>query len=50
MNTSTKPALQSKLLVYLNFYRLADKQNNQERKAELEPYIEDLREEIKKAE
>lgn len=50
MNTNTKITLQSKLMVYLNYYRLAEKENNQERKDKLEPYIEDLREEIKNAE
>jgi hypothetical protein len=50
MNSNAKIALQSKLMVYLNYYRLAEKQDNQERKDKLEPYIEDLREEIKNAE
>ncbi|WP_164918975.1 MULTISPECIES: hypothetical protein [Acutalibacteraceae] len=50
MNSNAKTALQSKLMVYLAYYRLAEKENDQERKDKLEPYIEDLREEIKNAE
>lgn len=50
MNSSTKVTMQSKLRVYLMYYRLAEEQNDQERKDRLEPYIEDLREEIKNAE
>ena len=50
MNTNAKIALQSKLMVYLASYRLAEKEHDQERKEKLEPYIEDLREEIENAE
>lgn len=50
MNSNSKVALQSKLRLFLNYYHLAEKQNDQERKDKLEPYIEDLREEIKNTE
>ncbi len=50
MNSNSKVALQSKLRVYLTYYHLAEKEKNQERKTKLEPYIADLREELKNLE
>lgn len=50
MKVNSKIALQSKLRVFLAYYHTAEKENDQERKDKLEPYIEDLREEIKNTE
>ncbi|MFU0832869.1 MAG: Recombinase [Oscillospiraceae bacterium] len=50
MDTNAKVAMQSKLRVFLAYYRLAEKQHDQKRKEKLEPYIENLREELKHVE